>query len=212
MTADMSGYNDDIITLSCALIGLTTSSVTWFTDLVEDSQVLTLQGSGFMGETWRTDRQADRQVTIATVLTTQTSLLILNWLETHLKTWRRVSTQADFDDRLPGVHKVSGSRRITKFNLKKLYLHPWYTVEIEHTPSDGVSADSLTATIEILAKKGCKWRRSQDSSRLGLCPVSFLLLRFEVYWMFYGLQNSNWLSMNTQVTRYWILWKLTSYK
>lgn len=57
MTADLSGYNDDIITLSCALIGLMKSSVTWFTDLVEDSQVLTLQGSGFMGETWRADRQ-----------------------------------------------------------------------------------------------------------------------------------------------------------
>lgn len=75
MTADMSGYNDDIITLSCALIGLIKSSVTWFTDLVEDSQVLTLQGSGFMGETWRADRQAgnhDTDITIDFKLTRNT--------------------------------------------------------------------------------------------------------------------------------------------
>lgn len=51
---------------------------------------------------------------------------------------------------------MSGSRRIPTFDLKRLYSHPRHAVEIEHTPSDGVSADRLTATIEILAKKGCK--------------------------------------------------------
>ncbi len=57
---ELTGCNDDIITLLCVLIGLTEHINDVVTDLVEDGQVLTLQDSGFMGETWRTDRQTDR--------------------------------------------------------------------------------------------------------------------------------------------------------
>ena len=88
-----------------------------------------------MGETWRTDRQTDRQVTIATVWMHDTDFT------TDFKSTRNTfkNTKEGFQHRWtlmtedPGVHKVSGSRRIPKFDLRRLYLHPRHAVEIKHS-------------------------------------------------------------------------------